>query len=283
MRYSAATLAFVAITGFTPAIACAQVRVERDVDYVPAVSYENKKDRLDIYLPAGKTKAPVIISIHGGALRAGDKSGENAVGQRFAGAGYVTVVINYRLSPVVMHPGHVEDAATAVAWVKHNITKYGGDPDRIVVIGHSAGAYLAALLVTDPHYLAAQGVSLSDIKGVVPVSAFFYVNRPDVAVARPKDVWGTSTDVWSSASPGSHVQAGLPPTLLLYADGDDEWRRLQQTEFANAERAAGNTQIATHMVAGRTHNTVWNRMADADDDTSRSILAFIATLPGFAR
>jgi acetyl esterase/lipase len=258
--------------------AAAQVRVVSDVDYVSAAEYANKKDRLDLYIPAGARRVPVIVSIHGGGLRGGDKSGETGIGQRLAGAGYVTVVVNHRLSPGVTHPSHIEDIAAAVAWVKRNIAGHGGDPDNMFVIGHSAGAYLAALLASDPRYLSAHGLKPTDIRGYVPVSAFFYVDQTGVAPDRPKDTWGTDVNVWKSASPGSYVKAGMPPMLLLYADGDDEWRRAQQTQFADAVRAAGNREIQTHMVAGRTHNTVWYDMAKGEEETARTILQFVARL-----
>src|SRR5688500_8872882 len=103
---------------WAPPQALAQVRVVADVDYIPAGDYADKKDRLDIYIPANATKAPVILSIHGGGLRQGDKSGQTFVGQRLASAGHVTVVVNHRLSPGVMHPAHIEDIAAAFAWVK---------------------------------------------------------------------------------------------------------------------------------------------------------------------
>ena len=98
---------------WAPAQALAQVRVVADVDYIAASDYADKKDRLDIYIPANTTKAPVIFSIHGGGLRQGDKSGHTFVGQRFASAGHVAVVVNHRLSPGVTHPAHIEDIAAA--------------------------------------------------------------------------------------------------------------------------------------------------------------------------
>lgn len=253
----------------------AQVRVVPDVDYVAGADYADKKDRLDLYVPAGAKNAPIVISIHGGGLRAGDKSQQTFVGQRFASAGYVTAVVNHRLSPGVMHPAHIEDIAAAVAWVRQNAARHGGDPRKIFVIGHSAGAYLAALLVLDPRYLAAHRLTPQDLRGVVPVSAFFYVDRPGVAPDRPKDTWGTEVSTWRDASPAKYVRAGLPPLLLLYADGDDEWRRQQQDDFAGALRQTGDRQVQTRMITGRDHNTVWNKMREADDATSRAIVEFI--------
>ena len=253
----------------------AQVRVVSDLDFVAGAEYPDKKDRLDVYVPASAANAPVIISIHGGGLRAGDKSQQTFVGQRFASAGNVTVVVNHRLSPAVMHPAHIEDIAAAVAWVKRNIAKYGGDPGKLFVIGHSAGAYLAALLVLDPRYLAAHGLTPRDIRGVVPVSGFFFVDRPGVAPDRPKDTWGIDANVWKAASPATYVNRDVPPMLLLYADGDDGWRRNQQHEFLTTLGAAGQRETEVRMIKGRTHNTVWSEMAKGDEETSRAILQFV--------
>jgi acetyl esterase/lipase len=251
------------------------VTVTTDLDYVSTAEYPNRKDRLDVYAPKNAKGAPVVVSIHGGALREGDKSGQAFVGQRFAAAGFVTVVINYRLSPSVMHPAHVEDAAHAVAWARSHAAEYGGDPKRLFVIGHSAGAYLAALLTLDPKYLAAYQMSAADLKGVVPVSAFFYVDRQGVAPDRPKDVWGTDPAVWKAASPASYLRKDAPPMLLLYADGDDAWRRQQQADFLADMKQAGAKHIETRMVAGRNHGSIWSQMKNANDETASAIIAFV--------
>ena len=251
------------------------VTVVRNVDYLPDVDYPDGKDRLDLYIPPGVTSAPVIFSIHGGALSMGDRSEESFVGQRFAAAGYLTVVISYRLSPAVSHPAHIQDTAAAFAWTKRNIRRHGGDPDRVIVIGHSAGAYLGMLLAADPRYLAAHRLSSRDIKGVVPVSGFYWVDRPGVAPDRPTYVWGTQQSVWIEASPATHVRAGLPPVLLLDTDGDEAWRQKQNEEMAATLRSAGNRDVATHQVKGRTHMSVWTNMLDGEaEETSSWILRF---------
>ena len=269
-----ATVAFLAAI-WIPSTAFAQVRVVNDVDYISSAEYPDKKDRLDVYTPANASKAPVIISIHGGGLRQGDKSQQTFVGQRFAANGYVTVVVNHRLSPGVMHPAHIEDVAAAVAWVKRNIAQHGGDPEKLFVIGHSAGAYLAALLVLDSRYLAAHALKPMDIRGVVPVSAFFYVDRPGVAPDRPKDTWGTDAAVWKAASPGAYVTSRVPPMLLLYADGDADWRRQQQADFQADMKKAGASAVETRMITGRDHSSIWGRMKNANDETAAAIIAFI--------
>jgi acetyl esterase/lipase len=253
----------------------AGITVTTDLDYVPTAEYAARKDRLDVYAPAGAKGAPVVVSIHGGALREGDKSKEAFVGDLLAKAGFVAVVINYRLSPGVMHPAHVEDAAHAVAWARTNAARYGGDPQKLFVIGHSAGAYLAALLTTDPQYLARYQMSAKDLKGVVPVSAFFYVERAGVAPDRPKDVWGTDAAVWKSASPAAYLRKDAPPMLLLYADGDADWRRQQQADFQADMKKTGASAIETRMITGRDHSSIWGRMKHANDETAAAIIAFI--------
>lgn len=258
-----------------PALAGAQVRVTRDIDYVPTAEYADGKDRLDLYVPDGAKGAPVVVSIHGGLLRQGDKSEETYVGQRFAAAGFVTAVISYRLSPSVMHPAHAEDAAAAVAWVKRNIASHGGDPARLFVIGHSAGAYLAALIALDSRYLGAHRLTPKDLRAVVPVSAFFYVGRPGVAPDRPKDVWGTDAAVWWQASPAAYVSGAAPPMLILYADGDEPWRRQQQVDFVKDLRAAGARSIELRPIAGRSHMSIWWNLKDAKDETAAAIVQYI--------
>lgn len=258
-----------------------KVTVVRNVDYVANADFPDGKDRLDVYVPAGVTNAPVIVSIHGGLLMAGDRSEESFVGERFAAAGYVTVVISYRLSPRVSHPAHVEDAAAAFAWVKRNVKQHGGDPERIIVIGHSAGAYLAMLLATDSRYLAAHKLSPADIRGLVPVSGFYWVEKRGVAPDRPTSVWGTDQKVWIDASPAHHLRAGLPPILLIDTDGDEDWRQQQKVDLAAALRAAGNKDVTTHQVKGRTHMSVWTEMLDGEsEETSSWILRFAQRVLG---
>src|SRR5262245_20606394 len=254
------------------------VRVVRDVPYVQGANYADGKDRLDIYLPEGRGKAPVIVSYYGNQLMGGDKSEDAYIGRRFAAAGFVTVVVNYRLSPAVSHPAHVQDAAASFAWVKRHIAEYGGNADQVFLVGYSAGAYLAALLSTDPRYLAAHNVSPRDIRGTVPVSAFYRVEGRGVAPDRDKSVWGNDRNVWIDASPAHHALAGAPDMLILYAERDEDWRREQNVEFATAMKAAGHKSVEIAMIANRSHATIWARVGDEDDETAKHIIQFVSRL-----
>ncbi len=249
------------------------VSVARNLSYLPGGVEAPNKGRLDLYLPQGLTGFPVVVSIHGGALVEGDKSAQEFVGRRFAAAGIAAAVINYRLSPEVSHPSHVQDVAAAFAWVKRFIGEFGGRADDVFVIGHSAGAYLAALLAADGRYLAAHGLGPRDIRGVVPVSGFFWVDR--VAPERPKSVWGEDRRVWSEASPPRHLGRGLPPALFIYADGDDAARRRQNIDIAQAARAAGNERVELVEVSGRDHASIWQRLSAPRDEVAERIIEFV--------
>ena len=281
MNRSLVTTIVAALCAWPAAAQSQKVTLVRNIDYIANADYRDGKDRLDLYVPAGVTNAPVIVSIHGGVLMMGDRAEESFVGQRFAAAGYLTAVVSYRLSPQVSHPAHIQDVAAAFAWVKTNIRRHGGDPDRIIVIGHSAGAYLAMLLAADARYLAAHKLSTRDIKGVVPVSGFFWVDRPGVAPDRPRDVWGNDRQVWIDASPSRHLRADLPPVLLIDTDGDEDWRQQQNIDMAAALRAAGLKDVELRKVLGRTHISVWPDMLDgAAEETTSAILRFAGRVLG---
>jgi acetyl esterase/lipase len=243
------------------------VRVVKDIAYVDGQDYENGKDRLDLYFPEGARDVPVVVFFHGGGLRQGDKSECEHVGRALASNGIGAAIVNYRLSPGVSHPAHVEDGARSVAWVRRHIESHGGNPDRIFLSGHSAGAYLVSLLTTDSRYLKALGVETRDIAGVVPISGFFWVEK--VAPDRPKDVWGEDPKLWPDASPAKFVSPGAPTTLILYADGDDPWRRQQNEEMARAMKAEAV------QIPGRDHLGIFQKLASGDPAFEK-LLAFVS-------
>ncbi len=139
---------------------------------------DQKKHKLDLYLPKGKTDFPVVMFVHGGGWVFGDKNFfgvYEGVGKMFARHGVGAVVTNYRLSPAVQHPEHIKDVARAFAWTHKHIADYGGRPDELFLCGHSAGGHLISLLATDESYLKAEGLSLKDVKGVMPISGVYAI------------------------------------------------------------------------------------------------------------
>src|SRR5439155_21189470 len=159
------------------------------------------KHKLDIYLPKGKTNAPVLFFIHGGAWRSGDRSNYPPLGNRYARAGYVTVVPSYRLAPKNPHPAQIEDVAAAFAWTVQHIAEHGGDTNRIYVGGHSAGGHLSALLALDDKYLKAHDLSPKVIRGVLALSGVYNLAIGDVQ----SRVFGNDKEVREDASPVYHV------------------------------------------------------------------------------
>ncbi|VUD59331.1 Carboxylesterase NlhH [Thalassocella blandensis] len=146
-----------------------------DVDRTKDIVFDTEhKLKLDIYREekvSSSASLPVIVFFYGGKWQIGEKSEYRFVGSKMAEKGYIAVLPNYRKFPQVQFPDFVNDGAKAVAWVKNNIAQYGGDPSRIYIAGHSAGAHIASLLATDERYLAAQNLNAhSDIKACISIS-----------------------------------------------------------------------------------------------------------------
>jgi len=249
-----------------------------DISYVSGGTYPDNKDKLDLYIPDQQGPFPVLIFIHGGGFVIGDKQVAGFTGERFASRGIATAVVNYRLSPGVSHPAHVQDAAAAFAWIYENIGKYGGDPGRIFVMGHSAGAYLTALLAADGSYLAEHNLTPNLIRGVISVSGFFHVER--VAPDKPETIWGSDEEIWHDASPAVHAGEDFPPVLLLYAQHDTPARRKESEDFAQLLRDAENETVVIQEIAERDHNSIWLFMRNPGDEAFTAVLEFISEFSG---
>ncbi len=250
-----------------------RIVANRDVDYLADVDYADNKDKLDIFMPEGASNVPVVVFFHGGGLQRGNKSAGEVLAKTLVPQGIGVVTANYRLSPGVMHPAHIEDATAAFVWTLDKIESYGGDPERVFVAGHSAGAYLATLMSLDPSYLRAHRRALSDVRGAIPVSPFLYVE--EVAPDRPKTVWGTDVEVWRQASVKPYLSSGKPPILLIYADGDADWRREQNDRLEVDLKAAGHSDVKAIEIANRTHGSVMTNMGNPGDSGIERVAVFI--------
>src|SRR6202453_2301966 len=158
-------------------IAFALVTVARAEDVkrnIPYAEPSNERQMLDVYAPENAKNLPVIFWIHGGGWQAGDKTKAQAKPKAFTDRGFVFVATNYRFLPTVDMGTIVRDIAKSIHWVHGHIAEYGGDPKRLLIMGHSAGAQLAALICTDDRYLKAEGLSLAITKGCVPVDGDTY-------------------------------------------------------------------------------------------------------------
>jgi acetyl esterase/lipase len=188
----------------------------------PTVGIDYGKDerqKLDIYVPEGKTGGayPVLVFFHGGAWRDGERDGYGFLGRAFAARGIVTVVADYRKAPAHRFPAFVEDTAATIAWVNANITKYKGDPEKLYIMGHSAGGHLVTMVALDPQWLAAHGLETSAIKGVIGLAGgydFLPLTTDSSKIALGQ--WPRLAET----QPITYARADAPQMLLMSGDAD---------------------------------------------------------------
>jgi len=218
----------------------APVLAQQKLAGLPYREQPHERHVLDVYLPEQKATAarPVIFWIHGGGWQAGDKSDVGLKPAVAAEKGLLFVSPNYRLLPHVSMEELIDDVAAALGWVRRNIAAHGGDPDRIIVGGHSAGAQLAAILCTDERWLAKYDVPLKSLKGCIPVDGDTYDIPKIIATAEHRQMlyggkmytfghrqkFGNDPEKHVSFSAVTHVAKDkhIPPFLLLYFSGNPD-------------------------------------------------------------
>jgi len=193
--------------------------------------------RLDVYEPdRAATSRPVVVFWHGGRWREGDKADYRFVGAALAECGYVAVVANYRHYPQVKMPGFMDDAARAALWAEAHAGEFGGARERLYLMGHSAGAQLAALVTLDPRYFAAYAGTPPHIAGVIGLSGpydFLPLLEADV-----QDMFGPP-ELYAQSQPINFVRADAPPMLLIQGLKDETVRPKNSINLAAALGAAG--------------------------------------------
>ncbi len=174
------------------------------------------RNQLDVYVPGeGTGPWPVVVFFHGGRWTFGDKAEYRFAGQALADGGFVAVLPNYRLYPRNRFPDFIEDAARAVGWVSSHIGSYGGDPDEIALMGHSAGAHLALLLHMDERWLAAEGMDAHDLVGTVGLAGAYDFLPPEPQDVDLAEMFGPP-ERYPEALPVSFVGGQEAPVLLAY-------------------------------------------------------------------
>jgi acetyl esterase/lipase len=253
-----------------------------EVETIANIAYRDGKDadpvrhKLDIYVPKGVQEFPVLLFVHGGSWKTGNKEMYSKFGETYAGAGIGVVIINYRLSPKVQHPAHVEDVASAFAWTHKNIAKYGGRCDQIIVFGHSAGGQLAALLGADNRYLKNEGLRLNDLRGIIAVSG---VHAPSVPLSMFRSAFG-DRDSMKEASPIEHVNRRCPPFLLMYADHDLPTLG-RMSEDLRDELKRSRCDVSIRKIDNRNHYTIMGEMVKEGDPARQAVLDFVGRQTGW--
>jgi acetyl esterase/lipase len=213
---------------------------------------EGERGRLDIYAPANAKSAPVIFFIYGGSWNSGSKDDYRFAGHAFASRGFVTVIADYRVLPETLFPGFIEDGAAALRWTQDNIARFGGDAERIVIVGHSAGAYNAVMLALDRRYLDASGVDWRGVRGAVGSAGpyDFYPFDVSESVAafggwpRPEET-----------QPVTYARGDAPPLLLIHGARDTKVYTRNQTALAAKIEAEGG-RVETKLYPRTAHVSI---------------------------
>jgi acetyl esterase/lipase len=241
---------------------------------------KDEKQRLDVYSPKGAKGCPVVVFVHRGEWTKGDKAEVSYKPKFFTENGVVFVSTNYRLYPAATHPAHVSDVASAVRWVHDHIAEYGGDPKKVVLMGHSAGCHLVSLATLDPKYLAAVKLTPADVRGVVAWSGGAYDLVDKVAQGGSYkqhivNAFGPDEAVWKDASPVTHAKNGGTAPPFLFASYEKGGTAHQAAErLAGLIRAAkGKAEVI--LLENRTHQTAIHLVGAPGDTTGLVLLKFV--------
>ncbi|MBI5775142.1 MAG: alpha/beta hydrolase [Verrucomicrobia bacterium] len=261
--------------------------IKRDIPYAEPA---NARQNLDIFAPAGAKNLPVVFWIHGGGWQQGDKTDVKLKPQWFMDRGFVFVSINYRLLPEVDMGTLTRDVAKAFGWVNKHIAEYGGDPKRVLVGGHSAGAQLAAIICTDDRYLKAEGVSFDVLIGCVPVDGDTYdvpaiietaetrlrVHHLPPRVNGHREKFGSTPEKHKDFSAVTHITKGkgIPPFLILHVAAHPDTTAQAQHLGAVLKEAGVSTKIFG--AKDTSHVKLNNDLGLPDDPATKALSDFVS-------
>lgn len=266
-----------------------EVRAQDVKSNIPYVEKGHERQVLDVYSPAGAKNLPVVFWIHGGGWQVGDKKDVQLKPKAFTEKGFVFVSTNYRLLPSVEMGDIIRDIAKSIRWTHDHVAEYGGDPKRLFVMGHSAGAQLAAIVCTDDRYLKAEKVSLDIVKGCVPVDGDTYDVPAIIATAEARwkahglpaakfghrEKFGNDPEKHKDFSAVTHVAKGknIPPFLIMYVSNHPDVTA-QALRLNAALKDAG---IPVTLYGGRetTHTKINADIGQADDPGTKALYEFL--------
>ena len=265
-----------------------EVRKERGVIRIADIPYAGNpradpaRQSLDIYIREGLTDAPVVLYVHGGGWVRGDKARALFKPACLVPAGYLFASMNYRFRPEASLPELAQDVASAAAWLKEHAAKYGGDGSRIVLMGHSAGGHLVALVGANQKFMENAGASLSDLAGVVAIdTAMLNVPaRMETAGKSQLRVFGSRPEGWTPVSPWHHIETGkgIPPFLLFTSDG----RAIShdQATMMITKLEQYGIEASSHEAKGRGHTPLDTYLGIAGDESTGILMEFLGQHAG---
>ena len=242
------------------------------------VSYDDKPiQKLDIYKAKSNNaaKSPVIVFFYGGDYSSGEKETYPFLADYFAKLGYVVAIPDYSKYPQVKFPAFVEDGAKAVAWVKNHAAEYGGDSDKMILMGHSAGAHIAALLNYDDKYLAAEGMKKTDIKAFVGLAGPYNFTPEE---EKYKKIFGPPEN-YPNMQVSNFVDGNEAPALLLNGD-DDDIVALYNTEKLVAAINAKNGEVESKVFKGIGHISLIAAFSEikSNEDITSTVSNYLAKI-----
>jgi len=281
------------ITAFAAAllVSCSISHAQKLTPDIPYVENGHKRQVLDIYTPENATDGnlPVMFWIHGGGWQGGDKSSVALKPKMLTERGFVFVSTAYRLLPEVEMDELIRDVAKSLGWVHKNIAEYGGDPNRIFVGGHSAGAQLAALICIDDRYLSEEGVSFDVLHGCVPVDGDTYDIPKIILTAELRQTlyggkmfafghrqkFGNDPEKHVDFSAVTHVarNKGIPPFLILYFSGNPD----TTAQARRLESVLKDAEIPAKALGKRdtNHRQLNNDLGKPDDVATQELTKFL--------
>lgn len=255
----------------------AEMQIHRDLAYAEP---KNERQTLDVFAPTKGKGHPIVFWIHGGGWQAGSKADVQKKPQAFVDKGFVFVSTNYRLLPNATIKQMAGDVAKAIRWVHDHAEEYGGDRNTMFVMGHSAGAQLAALVCTDDRYLKAEGLSLEIIKGCVPVDGDTYDVPMQIATVKERiaNIYRKKFGDEKSQrdlSPVTHVakKKNIPPFLILHVAEHPETKG-QSQRLVSVLRKAGLPAKA-FPAEGKNHGTINSELGLPDDKPTKALFEFL--------
>ena len=291
-RFSIAAFSLWAIAANVPAILDAASSpsgsappVIKDILY-PGAAKGDRRRSFDLYLPAKLNgKPPLLIFVHGGFWLLSDDNYRigSSIAENLRQDGVAVVLARYRLAPANRHPAQAQDVAAAVAALAKSADKYGYDPKRIYLAGHSAGGHLASLVALERNYLTRHGLRAESLAGVISMSGLYDLtptwNVSENQRSAVEKTFGNDPAILKEASPIHHVRAAAPPFLLLNASSDFTGFALDARRFADALRAAGNKNVDQITVKDADHFTIV-KLDDANHPVRRSVVSFMRAKGG---
>jgi acetyl esterase/lipase len=242
------------------------------------------RQRLDLVRQEGSSRAPVLLFIHGGGWSIGDKRHAAAPkAKHFTSQGWAFASANYRLVPQATVEQQATDVASAIAWLRANAASQGLDPDRIVLMGHSAGAHLVALVGTDPQYLKAAGVPMGAVRGAILLDGAGYDVAKQMAVPRNpvlpmfEAAFGKDPQRQAALSPTLHASAPNAANWLILPVASRPDSQAQSNGLASALTSAGGKALVVP-VPGATHMTLNRELGSDGDFATAQVDRFLATL-----